>query len=230
MRRVHFALLIAVTVATTGCSATREGRAKDIKFSGFLTDYSHLKKSNDSSEADYIYIRPGLDLSRYTRVILDPAEARMSDKMRQKIGEKDLAHLLTAFNKAVLEEVGKRWEIVTAPGPDVLHARFALTELDPDVAVLTPFTRIWPVGLVAGGAFMVAGFAPLNAGKVNGEAEFVDSLTLEQLMAAVDRRTGANAIQDTLTKWGDVKAAFNLWAARIVSRLEKEGMRTTTSS
>jgi len=55
-------------------TTTVERKAKDIKFSGFLGNYSDLKRGGPGQPA-YISIRPGRNLAPCTRIMLDPPQA-----------------------------------------------------------------------------------------------------------------------------------------------------------
>jgi hypothetical protein len=59
-------------------------------------------------------------------------------------------------------------------------------------------------------------------GKCGIEAEVTDSLTNHRLAAAVDERAGTKALRGGVGKWSDVEEAFDFWAQRLRSRLQKE--------
>ena len=59
-------------------------------------------------------------------------------------------------------------------------------------------------------------------GKAAIEAEIVDSMTQERLMAGVDQRAGAKTLRGLGGKWKDVNNAFQYWAERLRERLAAE--------
>ena len=56
-------------------------------------------------------------------------------------------------------------------------------------------------------------------GEAGAEAELIDSLTGERLMAAVDRRVGTKQFKNMTKKWDDVQSAYDHWAMRLRERL-----------
>jgi len=217
---------IALTAAlATGCAATKSGDATDIRYSGFLSSYDHLAASKDSDRAAFTCVKPGTDLSRYTGILIDPPVAHMSDAALVSIGEEDMTYLLTSFGHSLTESLGAKWNLVTTAGPGVLRLRTALTDADSSTGALTVFSRVLPAGVVISKVKQVAVGTGVNVGKVTAEMEIVDSETGEQIGAAVDRRIGTGVTRLVLTSWGDVKAAFDVWAERAAKRLAEHGMK-----
>ena len=228
MRRSQLAIVTACLVAgvLAACSTTKEGNAKDIKFSGFLGDYSQLKKGG-GERPDYVYIKPGLDLSVYKRVMVDPPQAWVSEQQRKKVGEKNLSYILTSLDKALRDDLGKKWELVDRPAPDVLRIRMAITNTSGETGALTPVTRIVPWGLMVSEGVDLSTGDYINNGRVTGELEIADGTTGERLAAAVDERVGANSISNAFSNWGDVVDGCRFWAERVTSRLVKYKMKPT---
>ena len=229
MRLFRAALVLTAVIAAAACAATKAGKAEDIKFSGFLSTYDGLTATNDSEKAVYRYVKPGLDLNGYTQILLDKPEARMSPEALKDIGDEDLGYLLGAIDKTFRDTLSTHWIMANEPGPNVLRIRTCITDADSSTAVLTPFTRILPWGvLISKGKLLATGTA-VNAGKVGGEMEILDSATGERLFAAVDRRVGTGVAREAFTYWGDVQQAFTLWAERTAERLPQYGMPNKTS-
>lgn len=216
--------MTVLTVALAACSATKRGNPKDVKFSGFLGDYSQLKPGT-GDQADFIYIKPGLNLSRYQSVMIDPPQAWISEKQREKIGEKDLAYLLTSFDKAMRDTFAKKWTLVDRPSHDTVRVRIAISNASAATGALTPFTRILPWGMIGSEAVNVATGEYLNVGTITAEMEVVDGGTGERLGAGVDQRVGANSPVNVFSDWGDVLSGCTFWAERLSARLVEFGMK-----
>ncbi len=218
-------LLAAGFVLAAGCAATNAGNAEDIKQSGYLSSYAGLTATGDSDRAAFVYVKPGVDLSSYTGILVERPEARMSQEMLLAIGPEDTAYLLGAFDQALKDSLGAKFNLVEAPGAGVLRIRSCLTDADSAVGALTPFSRIVPFGVVLStGKKLVTG-SGINTGKASAELEILDSESGEQLGAALDRRVGTGVTRNVLSSWADVKSAFDLWAERTTKRLLEHGMR-----
>jgi len=227
MRQIvrHLVAVAAIALAA-GCAATKAGKAEDVHYSGFLSSYTGMTATGDSDFASFRYVKPGLDLSSYTGILVDHPVARMSDAARASIGDDDMAYLLGSFEHSLRETLGKKWNLVDAPGPGVLRIRSCVTDADSAIGVLTPFSRIFPWGvLISKGKQLVTGTA-VNVGKASAEMEILDSESGEQLGAAVDRRVGTGVARLVARSWGDIDAAFDLWAERTAKRLAEYGLPT----
>jgi uncharacterized protein DUF3313 len=228
MRRNQSTIVTAFLLAgvLAACSATKEGNAKDVRFSGFLGDYSQLQKGG-GERPDYVYVKPGLDLSAYKRVMIDPPQAWVSEAQRKKMGEKNLSYILTSLDKALRDDIGKKWELVDRPAPDVIRIRMAISNASGENGTLTPFTRIVPWGLMVSEGVDATTGNYINNGRVTGELEVQDGGTGARLAAAVDERVGANSISNAFSNWGDVVDGCRFWAERVTSRLVKYKMKPT---
>ena len=226
MRAFATLLLAAASLAVPACSTTVEGKPKDIKFSGFLGNYSDLKRGG-SGEPAYIYIKPGLNLAPYTKIMIDAPQAWVSPEQREKIGEDELANLLTSLDKALRDSLGAKWQLVDRPAVDVIRIRFCIDNANDAIGVLTPFSRILPWGLVAQGAVKVTTGEYLNVGSITCEEEILDGGTGQRLEAAVDQREGGNSVTNVFSNWGDVVDALHYWTDRLTNRLIAWGMKPT---
>ena len=238
-------LLLVVSLALSGCASTN-GKATESegpKYSGFLSDYSKLEPDQDGSGA-MRYRNRNTDFKKYKKIILDPIRVSLLDGAEYKaIDPAELKALTDYFREAIARELGDAYPLVTEPGPDVLRARIAITDLVPtkpemSVAVLvTPYATV--ADLASGTATKGgAGSAPY-LGHTAIEGEGLDSMTLEQVIAYVEQRYPKKYDVDTseglgkaVTKgygeyfksyqaWAYTKGAFDYWAKKLRTRLDE---------
>jgi hypothetical protein len=229
MRTWHAAVLSILGLAVLACASTKEGKPKDIKFSGFLGDYSQLKPGGPGKVA-WAYYAPGFSVSQFNKVMVDPPEAWVSQEQRAKMGEENVSYLLTSLDTAMRDSLGAKWELVDRPAAGVLRIRLAISNATSATGALTPFTRIVPFGLITSLGVNEATGNYLNVGAVNGEMEVVDGGTGKRLAAFVDRREGTGSIGSAFTDWGDVVDACHFWSDRLANRLVELGMRPTKTA
>ena len=178
---------LSVVIAATAVIA-----AENIIQSGFMTDYSQLKKVDDSI-SDYRYVADGaLDkVAQYNAVMVDQPEIFIAaDSPYGGAKPKHLDALAEAIRAGVIAALSEDYTIVDKPGPDVMYIRAALTNLR-----LTKKKKsvlgYTPIGLV-GGAVVGAATSDLakkaNLQDVVLEAEVYDSMTEERLVALIDKR------------------------------------------
>jgi len=227
MRVVHVTIL-AAALALPACSAPAEARGEDIVFSGFLGDGAELQPGG-AGKAEYLYVEPGLDLAGFTAVKLDPPQVWLSDEQRAKIGEDQLADLLTALDQALREALGARWDFTDRSAPDVLRVRLAISNATAATGELMPFSRIVPFGPIADQPVKASAGNFLNLGAVHAELELLDGETGKRLAAFVDRRQDTSSMGSVFSTWGDVADACSFWGERLVRHLTDYGMVPTRS-
>jgi hypothetical protein len=176
---------------------------------------------------DVAYVRPGVDLSRYTRVMLDPVEVAfdknwkpertgsrtaMSPEDRERI-KSDLSELAADAIKDTLGRKnwhGDGYAVDSAPGPDVMRLSTALV----DVYINAPDVQ-------APGR---ASTYVVNAGRMTLVAELRDSETGALFARVLDQR---EARDDVGLTWSSrvenssaARSAVTQWANILRSRLD----------
>lgn len=205
MKRTSLLIALAIIVLAMqyGCGP------KGPQTIGFLSNYSRLEAISDTSLR---YINPINTLGNYSKFIIDPVEVYFHSKAKgTDISPKELAELRQHMYAAIHNVVLDRYNVVRKPGPGVARIRIALTDIEQSSPVLIaiPHTNLAGVGL--GGASM--------------EGEVVDSVTGEQIAAAIHSQRGQRLSLKGLSKWGDAKAIMDGWAQSFKERLNEARIR-----
>lgn len=210
-----------------GCADTRH--AKSVEKSGFLGDYSMLRKGATSTtgedpEALLVYRNPKADIKKYKKIILDPVTLWTSGKDSQlkEVSQEDRQRLGALLWSKLDESLRKDYEMTSQPGPDVMKIQGALTEAGKSNVALDTITSIVPQARVLGEVKgMVTGVSAF-AGSASAEMKITDAATGEVLAMAVDRRGGTKSLGGVTNSWNDVEEAFRFWAEKVRWRLCKE--------
>ena len=193
--------------------------AAEMKKSGFLSDYSGMKKG-PSGGADWVYIKEGVDLAKYKKVMVDQVTFFLKDDAKYKgIQQEDIKELTDAFDNAVRENIGKYYELADQSGPGVLRIRVAITDLIPNNPGMSAVTTVMPVGLGISMLKKAVTGKHSGVGETCMEMEVLDSLTNERIAAAIDEYSGGKL--SGLKKWGSTEEAFKFWTERIRKRLDE---------
>lgn len=219
---VMFVAMLVFAMASTVSFAKEE-----IKYSGFLKDYSKLKEGPKDG-LDRVHIKPGVDFKKYDKVMMDHVVFYFKDDAENKeIDPEELKELADAFHNSIIESLKEAYPMVSEPGPGVLRVRVAITELEPVKRGINTITTIIPIGLIASAIKKGVTGSAAFAGKAVMEVELLDSQTNEQLAIGVDSRGGKKLkIHKGFTKWGLVKDIFNAWAERFrIFMDEKHGKK-----
>lgn len=170
---------------------------------GFLSTYRNLEPV---SETRLVYI--GADIKKYDKFILDPIRTVYYDEVVEtKVSPEDAEHLKQFFYQALYNELSTNYQIVATPGPRVARIRIAVTNLKAS----TPALNVLPQTKLTG----------LGLGQASAEMEIVDSVSRQQLAAAIESQTGSVVSLSGLTKWGDVQEVIKDWAKRIRTRVDE---------
>ncbi len=220
MERFRIVMIASLVLALGACATTKQ--ARKVETSGFLADYSMLKKGR-KGEALLIYKSPDADLSSYRKIMLDPVTIwKAEDSELNNIPEEDLQRLADYLHAKVLAELGKDWEMVDQLGPGVLRIRSALTEAGKSFAPLNTVSTIVPFTRAFSELKNLATGSHTFVGAASVEAEITDGDTGSLLFAAVDRRVGGKTVSGSTKSWSDVEEAFDYWAQRLAQRLREE--------
>jgi len=217
-------LAIGLTVQAQDTAKQQAPNSREV--SGFLGDYSGL--APDPKNGDLLlYEKDRSVLKKYNKFIFDPITIYLLPEAQARgIDADDLDRLAIKFQKAVTDELEKsgRYQIVTAPGPDVLELRVAITNVEPTGggknAVVKGAATAATIGVAPGSSMLVP---KLSVGKIRIEGEMLDSMSGEQLVAFVTSKSGRRWFSglNTYKKWGDIEGAFRTWAKNFRERLDE---------
>jgi putative nucleotidyltransferase with HDIG domain len=162
------------------------------------------------------WLKPGVDFSRYNRVMLDRLVFFFAPDSEYKgMDPLELKTLSDAFRRRLSDALKKHYPVVGAPGEDVLRIRFAITDLRQSRPALSDVALDGARGRDEG----------IEAGSWSGSgancAEMVafDSLTNQAVAAARDEQ--ATGLKEKFTQWGSAEDAFQFWAERIKTFLNQ---------
>ncbi len=203
-----------------GCATTE--RARTVNASGFLKDYSLLKKTK-GDKAALLYINGAADWTRYDKIIVEPVTIwRVPGSRLEDLPANELDMLGRYFRSAIKAELAKDYEIVDLPSPGVLRFRLALTEAQKSQVLMDMVTSVVPIGVAVSAAKRVATGTHSFVGKATVEAELRDAISGNLLAAAVASRVGGKFFDSgKLSSWSDVEEAANHWALRLRERLAR---------
>ena len=174
---------------------------------------------------DTVYVREGVSLAKYKRVMLDPVEVSFDKNWNPRSGpglqrqlpirmaiRKNLAKLARDVFRRELEKKGG-YPLVDEPGEDVLRVRAQIV----DLYINAPETN----------SPGITHMYVLNAGEMTMVAELYDSRTNAILARVVDRERGMEnglnefQIANRVTNTAEADRIISNWARRLKSALDK---------
>ena len=205
-----------------GCLSTFQARTAVP--SGFLGDYSQLKKGTNGQPL-LVYVDPRADFTKYGKIMMDPVRmyAAKPDSDLARVSKEDQQRLVNYFDAALRQRLKADYALVAQTGPDVMRLRVAITEAKGAKVLLDTASTVTPIGLAISGLKTIATGSGTSVGSIGAEFEVLDSTTQERLAAAVDERIGRKITGkfDKFNKWRTAEDSFDYWAERVQTRLRE---------
>jgi len=202
------ALATAVLAVCSG-SAVAESASRTKDEPATWEGLERVKRSG----LDVVYIKPGLDMSKYRSVLLDPVEVSfdknwdpkrgrpISDRVDPQEIRDNLAKSARETFKRELESRGG-YKLVDQPGPDVLRVKAEIVDLyvNAPESNSPSFTRTYV----------------MNAGEMTLVAKLFDSQTDELIARVRDRDRGTELgyfqIANDITNTAELERPLRRWA------------------
>jgi len=214
MRTSRIVCLLAA-VLICGCA----GKKVELTQSGFLSNYSQLQE-DEVIDGMKIYRNEVVDIAgQYSKIMVAPVVIQLGlDQKDAKLSEEDRQKLSDYFHEQLVAKLQNDYEITEERGEGVLLLRSAITDILANKVYLNLHWSTTLVGAGIGGASI--------------EAELVDSLSGERILAFIDAMKGRRlditepsklfpTYTDGLTKWGHTKYALEFWAEILVDNLSQ---------
>lgn len=201
---------LCAAIAMVGCASKV---TQPNEYSGFLSDYSHLKEAKSPSGAEVMrWVDPDLKLNTYTAVFIEPTQFYPKPQATAKIPESTLNGINSYYNQALKRELAKSLPLANAPGPGVIVVRAAITAVSSKTESLKPYEYV-PVALVAAAVSTGTGIRDQET-TLGTEAQFLDGGSAKVIAQVVRKGTGKPLSNDSqVMKADDVKSVIDGWAS-----------------
>lgn len=142
-----------------------------------------------------------------------------SDSDVKKLERVKKEKILGFLNSTLFFTLKDSFKLVKKPGPNVFRLRIALTEGEASQMEMDVVSSVLPIGLAISYLQKYAVGHHFVVGKASVEAELVDSLTGERLLASLDSRYGGKGFKGKFDNWDDIKSSFEYCSLKINKRL-----------
>jgi len=217
MTRIKVASIAMLVVTLLACGVTRQ--ARDVKYSGFLGDYSILTPGPEGG-AKLVYQNPEADIKSYDKIMLVPVTIWSGEGSEMNgLSAEDRKMVADRLYSVLQERLAKDYSLVAQPEPHTMRIAAAITAADRSYPVMDTISTIVPIGLGVSTLKAIATGKPAFVGEASVEVRVTDSQTGAILFEAVDSRVGTKNPTAVWDKWEDVDAAFTYWADRMGYKL-----------
>ncbi len=208
--------VVALAGLLSACAATKP--AGDVRKSGFLGDYSMLRKGKEG-QAQLVYITESANWSGYRNIILEPVAYLGSRRTGDRTSFEDKKTLVNNFWLYLNQQLSTDYRMVLRPEPGTIRIEVAITDVDRSEPVLDKITTIIPQSLALTSLKGYITGKPGFVGEASVEAKFTDAQTGRLLAAGVDRRVGGKRLRKEMRSWEDVNQIMRYWSRQAAYRL-----------
>lgn len=207
------ASLCVLSLALSGCASKY---VEPEQYSGFLKDYSVLKEEKSPSGAEVKrWIQPGLKVSQFTSVYVEPSQLYPKPQATEKIPQSSLKGITDYYDQTLKNAFAKELPLASGPGPGVLVVRPAITAVSAETKGLRPYEVI-PIALLAAGISTATGIRDQDT-TLATEAAFLDGSDNKVVAEVVRKGAGADLENaDQVLQAKDFKKVLDVWAQDIV--------------
>lgn len=202
-----FALTTSLLLASCSSQTT-----KPEQYSGFLGDYSILKPATSPSGAPVLrWVAPGLDLQRYSSVLVEKPQFYPRPQPSAQVSQKTLDDIANYLQQAMQRELGGRLRIVTEADKDTLVLRSAISAVNVSPEGLKVYEVI-PIALVVAAASAAAGTRDEDS-SIFIEMQALDGGTSKPVAEVVRKGSGLQLENDsTQLTLKDIQPVLDVWA------------------
>ncbi|NQZ54850.1 MAG: DUF3313 domain-containing protein [Piscirickettsiaceae bacterium] len=188
--------------------------------SAFIEGKIDLSPIPDKQGA-YRYIKPDLDLKKYSKIIIEPVEVWLHPESKYKgIEPNTVKAMADSFAQILVNELEPEYRVVGQVGDDTLVVRLAIMGLKTKKKKRGLLGYI-PVALIVS-ALNTDALERVSLIDAGIEAEILDSITGERLAVLVDTgiRTPASDTAGKKLSWEDIEMSLRFYAKRFKSQLD----------
>ena len=215
-RRLAFLALLLAGLPAAAAAQTHDRPPVGISSSARMT--------HDRGES-WTYVRPGLNLSDYRNIIVEPTRVYDGpDAQFEDVDADDRRRYANIVTERMRTELAGR--LATRPGPGTARLRLTLIGMDDTTGGVATATRVTPLGMVSNAVRSVTGREGRLTGSMLFALELFDSRSGVVQVAAVRRRSpDALDIPATLSTTDTVRAIARELAEDVRQRLDRGSPR-----
>lgn len=213
--------ILALCLASLTLAGCASKYVEPENYSGFLKDYSVLKEEKSPSGAPVMrWIKPGIDVSQFTSVYVEPSQLYPQPQPSEKIPQSTLDGITRYYDQALQTQFAKALPLASGPGPGVLVVRPAITAVSASTKGLQPYEVI-PIALIAAGVSTATGIRDQDT-SIATEAAFLDGSD-GKVVAEVVRKGAGTELENSsqVMTANDAKAVLDGWARDMLKSYEQ---------
>jgi hypothetical protein len=203
----------------TACTVTQKAPLDQTSIHcGLLASECGKLTQGGKDQANLRYINPSANWTKYNKILIEPVTFWGGEST--SVSAADQQALVNYFSQQLRAQLGKKFQVVDRPGPEVMKITVAMTDAETATPVLRSISMFVPQAhMLSNLKYLAIGTFPFVGG-AQGEAKITDSVSGELLSAAIDKRIGGgNATTGFQWQWGDAEHAIDEWCEMLTERL-----------
>jgi hypothetical protein len=191
---------------------------------GILGDYYAKLQPGPEGGAKFRWLKPGVDFSKYNKVIVAPVSfAASTDESEKKdyesIDPEKLKELGEKCTQGLIDGIKEKYPVVTEPGPDVAQVRMGIIDLKRNYPVLSGVTSVLPIGLALTILKRPVTGRWTGGGSTAAQIMAKDSMSNDVIAVAQDNYEAG--FTERFSRYGSVEDAFKYWGEKIAKFMDE---------
>lgn len=210
--------LLTLSILFIGCAAKT---TKESEYSGFLKSYKHLKEMEAADGVDVLAWRSdAFQKGKYHSILLDKVALYPDIPSDDNISKISVKAMLDHLDAGLKKEISENFKLATRPGPGVARLRIAITSVDKTIQDFKWYSYT-PISIVLTSATEVSGMRE-KAVFLLVEAEIIDSVSDEPMIASVRKDFGTPVEKEDQIKLKNIKKTLDRWTENVGKFVKKE--------
>jgi len=134
---------VAASLLLSACTTQHKIDVEEMKFSGYLRHYEKLQPLEDETAMRWL----SNDLQQYSKIYVAPVNLLPGFNVSEQVSTEEAHKIAEYLNNGFRDRLSKIGRLATAPGPNVLTIKPAITAITSENEALQAYQYVLPIAI-----------------------------------------------------------------------------------
>ncbi len=134
---------VAASLLLSACTTQHKIDVEEMKFSGYLSHYEKLQPLEDKTAMRWL----SNDLQQYSKIYVAPVNLLPGFNVSEQVSTEEAHKIAEYLNNGFRDRLSKIGRLATAPGPNVLTIKPAITAITSENEELLAYQYVLPIAI-----------------------------------------------------------------------------------
>mgnify|MGYP000005103428 CR=1 FL=1 len=134
---------VAASLLLSACTTQHKIDVEEMKFSGYLSHYEKLLPLEDKTAMRWL----SNDLQQYSKIYVTPVNLLPGFNVSEQVSTEEAHKIAEYLNNGFRDRLSKIGRLATAPGPNVLTIKPAITAITSENEALQAYQYVLPIAI-----------------------------------------------------------------------------------